>query len=139
MLSIYFRTGGLQLESNLCSKLLLDFSTGRFRIVIARNNRKYRLLSPTRDVIVVNPVLGGDPSPPDKQNIEVVHPQLWIFDFDLSSWICVDAESGGRCPGPAPPAVFDHTATLVGKEHIVVVGGVMVGRALNSQASRLLE
>lgn len=93
--------------------------------------------------------------------MEVVHPQLWIFDFDRRSWSCVEpgkgggkrgntstnsggggggcgggnggGSGGGACPGP--PAVFDHTATLIGNEHIVVVGGVKVGTALNGEAS----
>lgn len=87
----------------------------------------------------------------------MVHPQLWIFDFDTGSWSCVEADDGGkgngwkgtgdgrggdrggsggdRRGGPGPPAVFDHTATLVGSDHIMVVGGVMVGAALNSSVS----
>lgn len=84
------------------------------------------------------------------QNMEVVHPQLWIFDFDTSSWSCVEAREGGGGRrgkasgtggsangggGPDPPAVFDHTATRVGHGHIVVIGGAMVGTALNSKAS----
>lgn len=43
-----------------------------------------------------------------------------------------DSVSGGTA-GSGPPAVFDHTATLAGGKHIVVVGGVMVGTALNNQ------
>ncbi|CAM9962159.1 unnamed protein product [Scytosiphon promiscuus] len=44
----------------------------------------------------------------------------------------------GHCvSGPGPPAVFDHTATLVGGKHIIVVGGVMVGRSLNSEVYML--
>lgn len=71
-----------------------------------------------------------------RKNIEVVYPQLWIFDFDVGSWTCVG--TGSNDDGPGAPAVFDHTATLVGNnEHIVVVGGITVGRALNSQASQL--
>lgn len=89
--------------------------------------------------------------------MEVVYPQLWIFNFDRSNWTCVEAaggkggagggpktkggsaasgaggSGGGSAAGPGPPAVFDHTATLAGGKHIVVIGGVMVGRALNSQ------
>lgn len=82
--------------------------------------------------------------------MEVVHPQLWIFDFDTKSWSCVEAKEGrgrrGKKPGsagdscggagPGPPAVFDHTATLLGEDHIMVVGGVMVGTALNTDVSR---
>lgn len=75
-----------------------------------------------------------------RKNIEVVYPQLWIFDFDIGSWTCLGTGSngdGGKCAGPGAPAVFDHTATLVGNnEHIVVVGGITVGQAVNSQASR---
>lgn len=90
--------------------------------------------------------------------MEVVYPQLWIFDFDCCTWTCVEAGEGGKkrgngngngggsgsggnggggsksLAGPGPPAVFDHTATLSGGKHIVVIGGVMVGTALNSQA-----
>lgn len=82
------------------------------------------------------------------KNMEVVYPQLWIFDFNRRTWTCVEAAGGGgasgggkskgnnnssAAAGPDPPAVFDHTATLAGGTHIVVIGGVMVGRALNSQ------
>lgn len=84
--------------------------------------------------------------------MEVVYPQLWIFDFDRSSWTCVEAaagpgaasgaaggaakpKGGGAAACPGPPAVFDHTATLAGGKHIVVIGGVMVGKALNSQVT----
>lgn len=83
-----------------------------------------------------------------KKNLEVVHPQLWIFDFDASTWTCAEpVEGGGRRgnpssgtrggsgggAGPGAPAVFDHTATLAAGKHIVVVGGVMVGTTLNKQ------
>lgn len=82
------------------------------------------------------------------KNMEVVYPQLWIFDFNRRTWTCVEAAGGGgasgggksegnnnssAAAGPGPPAVFDHTATLAGGTHIVVIGGVMVGRALNSE------
>lgn len=71
--------------------------------------------------------------------MEVVYPQLWIFDFDARSWSCVEAgdgsgsRTGGGGVGAGPPAVFDHTATRVGNQHIVVIGGAMVGTALNSE------
>lgn len=98
--------------------------------------------------------------------MEVVYPQLWIFDFNRSAWTCVEAAGVGKgaggggkskgngilaaggdggggssgggggsrsASGLGPPAVFDHTATLVGGKHIVVIGGVMVGRGLNSK------
>lgn len=96
--------------------------------------------------------------------MEVVYPQLWIFDFDCCTWTCVEAgegmkkrgnasgnssgssgsgsggdgggvgSGGSKSPaGPGPPAVFDHTATLSGGDHIIVIGGVMVGTALNSK------
>lgn len=88
--------------------------------------------------------------------MEVVYPQLWIFDFDCCTWTCVEPVEGGKkrgnatsngnpggggsggggnksIAGPGPPAVFDHTATLSGGKHIIVIGGVMVGTALNSQ------
>lgn len=94
--------------------------------------------------------------------MEVVYPQLWIFNFNSSDWTCVEAAggkggagAGGKAKGsnsasgaaggsvggnvaagPGPPAVFDHTATLAGGKHIVVIGGIMVGRALNSQARK---
>ena len=96
-----------------------------------------------------------------KQNMEVVYPQVWIFDFDCCTWTCVGAGEGGEkrgnassssgsggsgsgggggggggsksVNGPGPPAVFDHTATLCGGKHIIVIGGVMVGTALNNQ------
>lgn len=88
--------------------------------------------------------------------MEVVYPQLWIFDFDCCTWTCVEAGEGGKkrrnasgssgggggsksLPGPGPPAVFDHTATLTGGNSIVVIGGVMVGTALNSQARAFPE
>lgn len=88
--------------------------------------------------------------------MEVVYPQLWIFDFDCCTWTCVEAGEGGKkrgnassggggglgsksLPGPGPPAVFDHTATLSAGNNIVVIGGVMVGTALNSQASAFPE
>lgn len=86
--------------------------------------------------------------------MEVVYPQLWIFDFDRSSWTCVEAAGGpgaaggaaagaakpkggggAAAGGPGPPSVFDHTATLAGGKHIVVIGGVMVGKALNSEVT----
>lgn len=100
--------------------------------------------------------------------MEVVYPQLWIFNFDRRDWTCVEAASGKSgagggikskgshaasgvaaggsgggsqaavaAGGPGPPAVFDHTATLAGGKHIVVIGGIMVGRALNSQARKM--
>lgn len=82
--------------------------------------------------------------------MEVIYPQLWIFDFILGSWTCVEAGEGGgggkrggnanggslgigAGPSPGPPAVFDHTATLVGGKRIIVVGGAMVGTALNKE------
>lgn len=83
--------------------------------------------------------------------MEVVHPQLWIFDFDSSLWSCVQAadsgvgERGGRAEGgrgargPGPPAVFGHTATRASHQHIVVVGGAMVGTALNSEVRQVLQ
>lgn len=89
--------------------------------------------------------------------MEVVYPQLWIFDFDRSSWTCVEAPGGagaasgaaggttgkargsGTAAEPGPPAVFDHTATLAGGKHIVVIGGVMVGKALNSEVTTYIE
>ncbi|CAM9491439.1 unnamed protein product, partial [Sphacelaria rigidula] len=83
-------------------------------------------------------VIGGAGTDPIR-NMEVVHPQLWIFDFNARSWSCVEAREGGKGRsgskggGPGPPAVFDHTATLVGRKHIFVVGGAMVGTALNSE------
>lgn len=87
----------------------------------------------------LNPQQHARTSPFSSQNMEVVHPQLWIFDFDARSWSCVEAGDGGGGgsegggAGPAPPAVFDHTATRVGNKHIVVIGGAMVGTALNSK------
>lgn len=97
--------------------------------------------------------------------MEVVYPQLWIFNFDRSDWTCVEAAggkggggaggktkgsqaasgtaggsgNGGAAAGPGPPGVFDHTATLAGGKHIVVIGGIMVGRALNSEAREVLQ
>jgi len=88
--------------------------------------------------------------------MEVVYPQLWIFDFDSSTWSCIGAAGGAKpagknqssgssgvgrggvssSEGAGPPAVFDHTATLAGRAHIIVIGGVMVGRALNSEVSQ---
>lgn len=95
--------------------------------------------------------------------MEVVYPQLWIFDFNCSAWTCVEAAGVGRgvgggakskgggtiaaggdggasgsVSGPSPPAVFDHTATLVGGKHIIVIGGVMVGRDLNSEVREMM-
>ncbi|CAM9486863.1 unnamed protein product, partial [Ectocarpus sp. 12 AP-2014] len=96
-------------------------------------------------------VIGGAGTDPIR-NMEVVYPQLWIFDFNRRTWTCVEAAGGGgasgggrskgnnnssAAAGPGPPAVFDHTATLAGGTHIVVIGGVMVGRALNSQVYML--
>ncbi|CAN0114119.1 unnamed protein product [Pylaiella littoralis] len=104
-------------------------------------------------------VIGGAGTDPIR-NMEVVYPQLWIFNFDRSDWTCVEAAggkggggaggktkgsqaasgtaggsgNGGAAAGPGPPGVFDHTATLAGGKHIVVIGGIMVGRALNSEA-----
>ncbi|CAM9261332.1 unnamed protein product [Ectocarpus fasciculatus] len=96
-------------------------------------------------------VIGGAGTDPIR-NMEVVYPQLWIFDFNRRTWTCVEAAGGGgssaggkskgnnnssAAAGPGPPAVFDHTATLAGGTHIVVIGGVMVGRALNSEVYML--
>ncbi|CAM9309654.1 unnamed protein product, partial [Hapterophycus canaliculatus] len=121
-------------------------------------------------------VIGGAGTDPIR-NMEVVYPQLWIFNFNRCAWICVEAAGVGRgvgrggisktdgtvaaggdggggnggggggggggdnrnASGPGPPAVFDHTATLVGGSHIIVIGGVMVGRGLNSEQVYMLS
>ncbi|CAM9425677.1 unnamed protein product, partial [Choristocarpus tenellus] len=79
-------------------------------------------------------MIGGAGTDPIR-NMEVVHTQLWIFNFDSETWTCVaDGKEGN---GPPPPGVFDHSTTMVGKDVLVVVGGVMVGRACNSEVHLL--
>ncbi|KAJ1448415.1 hypothetical protein M885DRAFT_539242 [Pelagophyceae sp. CCMP2097] len=62
-------------------------------------------------------VLGG--AGPVGTGFEVIHGQLWAFRIRDEAWVDLTA----ACAGAAPPARFEHTATLH-RGALVVVGGL---------------
>jgi Galactose oxidase, central domain len=75
----------------------------------------------SRELIVI-----GGAAPDAVFGTETVFAQVWALDLDSGSWFELSA------PGPAPPAVFGHTATLLRSSSstassygtIVVIGGI---------------
>jgi Galactose oxidase, central domain len=73
----------------------------------------------SRELIVI-----GGAAPDAVFGTETVFAQVWTLDLDSGSWQELSS------PGPAPPAVFGHTATLLRSSSasscgvIVVIGGI---------------
>jgi len=64
------------------------------------------------DIVII-----GGAGPESVKGVEVIYPETWVYSLDENTW------TQPVLTGCVPPARFDHTATLVGK-NIFIIGGL---------------